>query len=164
MQLSEEQLNKILNNNLGEKYWVLELGIGYVYENDTSGARYKYPYDKIGAKFWSLLKGDVYNLICEDGDPKEWVNDLITGDIRNLIVGVVSAITAKYEVTLGISIPIAALIVKSGVIRYCKEEEHVVPSKDDVKEIIAKKTLLKLRAKNQEVKRKKIKTKTSQKS
>jgi hypothetical protein len=138
MKLSKDKLDSIFDKKITTKDWIFELGVGYVYENDNSGYRYLYPYEKIGFQLWQILKSDIYDIICNKGAPKEWVSDLITGDFRNLAIGIVTAITAKYDVSIGIALPITALIIKAGIIKFCKKKE--VPK--DIKKIIGEKILL----------------------
>ncbi len=140
MNLTDKQIDEILNSNLTEEFWILQLGIGYIYEDVQSNARYSLPYNEYGIKLWFLLRREIYDLLCIENKPKEWVSDLIEGDIRNLIIGIVSAITAKYDVGLGIAIPIVALLLKSDIKSFCKinysEKENV-----DIKYIIKNKKL-----------------------
>lgn len=68
------------------------------------------------------------------------MNELISGDIRNLAVGIISALTAKYDIAMGIAVPIAALIIKKQIIRFCGidipyEKGH----ESNIKELLGKK-------------------------
>lgn len=121
-EITEEDIQQILNDNLLPKYWELQLGIGYVYENAPDNVHYSMPYLKLGELFWEKIKGSIHKLICDNKKPKEWVNDIITGDIRNLVVGLVFAITSKFDISMGIAIPIVALILKTGVLKFCSIE------------------------------------------
>lgn len=140
-ELTDKDIDKIINDNLLLKYWELELGIGYVYENAPEGVHYSAPYLELGEAFWMKIKASIHAFICEGREPKEWVNDLITGDIRNLIVGLVSAITSKYDVSMGIAIPIAALVVKTGVINFCKVEPLDNNADINIKDIVRNRTI-----------------------
>lgn len=85
------------------------------------GISYSTNYLEQGKQLWYLFKSELYDMICvaEKHEPRGWVNELITGDIRNLITGIVSALTAKYNVQIAISLPVTALIIKTGVLKYC---------------------------------------------
>jgi hypothetical protein len=80
------------------------------------------PYLELGRELWSAMRFELYEVFCdsEKGEPRGWVHELLTGDLRNVMIGVVSAITAKYDVTLGIAIPVAALIVKERATTFCR--------------------------------------------
>lgn len=140
-ELTDNDIDKILNDKLQLKYWELELGIGYVYENASEGCSYSAPYLELGEAFWLKIKASIHAFICESSEPKEWINDLMTGDIRNLIVGLVSAITSKYDVSMGIAIPIAALVVKTGVINFCKVEPLEEDTDINIKDIVKNRTI-----------------------
>ncbi len=123
-EITDEDILQINNDKLGIKYWELQLGIGLQYENASSDTiRYSAPYPEMGKKLWKAFKSEIYELLCDRNQkiPHEWLNELISGDIRNLVVGITSAITAKYEVTFGIALPVAALVIKSNILTYCTE-------------------------------------------
>ena len=93
-----------------------------------------------GFTFWKKIEPEIYHFICYDKKPREWVNELISGDIRNLAVGIISALTAKYDIAMGIAVPIAALIIKKQIIRFCGidipyEKGH----ESNIKELLGKK-------------------------
>lgn len=123
-EITEDDILQITNDKLGIEYWELQLGIGLQYEDlSSSDIRYYAPYPEMGKKLWKAFKSEIYELLCDRNQkaPQEWLNELISGDIRNLIVGITSAITAKYEVTFGIALPVAALVIKSNILTYCNE-------------------------------------------
>ena len=64
----------------------------------------------------------MYYLLCDSKNkrPKDWVQELISGDIRNLLTGIIAVIASTYNVSLGIAIPAAALVIKKGLVNYCK--------------------------------------------
>ncbi|MEA5111554.1 hypothetical protein SDC9_21803 [bioreactor metagenome] len=136
MIIADSEIDKILNINLTEEYWIFQLGVGYIYENSPSNARFFLPYNEYGFKFWNLINYEIHEFLCVDSKPKEWVKELIEGDVRNLIVGILSAITAKYEIGLGIAIPIVALVIKKDLKDYCClnfPRRKVIDIKDVVK-------------------------------
>lgn len=140
-ELTDKDIDNILNDKLQLKYWEFELGVGYVYENTPEGSHYSAPYLELGEAFWLKIKTSIHAFICEKSEPKEWVNDLISGDIRNLIVGLVSAITSKYDVSMGIALPITALVVKTGVINFCKVEPLEKNTDINIKDIVKNRTI-----------------------
>jgi hypothetical protein len=117
-----------------------ELGVALQYEYAPSGIRFSAPYSQMGKRLWNAFQKELFCIICDENNltPKEWVNDLIVGDIRNLATGIVSAITAKFDVTLGIAVPIAALIIKTGILNYCNRPQKA-PKKSNVKKILQEK-------------------------
>ena len=95
----------------------------------------------MGNEIWRSLRYELYEILCDPKSkkPKEWLNDLITGDIRNLIVNICSFLTANYNVTLGIALPVAALIVKTGVLRFCKKRPKIKPKRSVAQILLRKK-------------------------
>ena len=67
------------------------------------------------------------------------MQEFIDGDIRNLAIGLVAAITTRYDVSLGISIPLTALLLKRGIANCCAQAKPERP-KYSVKRILAKYT------------------------
>lgn len=139
--LKDSDIDSILNPSLTIKHWEFQLGVGYVYEGLSDRIKFSKPYPEIGLKFWKLLHPDLHNLFCVDGNPKEWVNDLVTGDGRNVITGIVSAITAQYDVTLAIAVPIAALLLKYDFINFCRLATKQDVSREEIVDSIKKKTI-----------------------
>lgn len=122
-QITKEDIDQIMNEKLPIGHWELMLGIGVVYETAPQGVKYSKPYLKYGETLWKAFRYDLYKLICDrkSKSPREWISDLVTGDIRNAIIGIAAVVTSKYAVSMGIAIPVTALIVKTGVLTYCEE-------------------------------------------
>jgi len=125
IKLSEKDLEvalKSLKKNDSDLY--ISLGIGLVYEHAPPGVRYSAPYAKRGLDFWLEISSEMYYLLCDPKNkrPKDWVQELISGDIRNLLTGIITAIALTYSVSLGIAIPAAALVIKKGLVNYCKSK------------------------------------------
>jgi len=139
-EVTQEDIDQILNEKLPIGHWEFALGVGLQYEYAPEGVRFSAPYLEIGKELWVALKYELYEVICkaETKEPNEWMVELISGDIRNVIIGVSSAITAQYDVTLGIAIPAAALIIKTGLEKYCSEPVNK-PAKTVVEILMKKK-------------------------
>ena len=138
-EITESDIEEIGNGNLTELYWELQLGIGLQYEYVSGDVKFHAPYPEMGKELWKAFKYELYELLCirKSEVPREWLNDLVTGDIRNLVVGICSAITAKYEVTLGIALPLTALIIRKGILNYCSNPAK--KPKKSVTEILTEK-------------------------
>lgn len=145
MQISEkdlEQFDKI--SNFWEDFFYFNLGVGLQYEYASGNTRYSVPYLEMWKELWKAFNTELYELICNSSkkQSKERVQDIITGDIRNLAIGIVSTITSKYDVSIGIAIPVAALLIKKGISSYCSKKP--IKSKKTVTEILSnKKTVFK---------------------
>lgn len=140
-EITNEDINQLLNEKLGVKYWEFQLGVGLQYEYVHSNIKFTAPYPEMGKELWKAFKFEIYELLCDRNNktPQDWVEELVNGDIRNLIVGITSAITSKYDITLGIAIPVAALVIKSNILLYCnntpkKPKKSVLKILEDKKE------------------------------
>ena len=116
-------LESIKKNN-SDLYFSLGIGIQYEYEPPGVSYIVAPPYTKIGLHFWVLLSSEIYYLLCDPDNkrPKDWVQELISGDIRNLLTGIITAIASTFNVGLGIAVPAAALVIKKGLVNYCKRK------------------------------------------
>lgn len=118
-EITDQQLSEIVSPLISEEDWEYRLGLAI--DSALSGAvdHFEFNAKAFGKQMWKGFREDLYEHFCSDGKPREWLMDIVTGDIRNLVIGVTSAITAKYNVTIAIGIPIAALLIKTGMINYC---------------------------------------------
>lgn len=107
------------------------LGVGVIYEGAPPNVRYSADYQGIGKRAWEALQYELYVAICagDTGEPQLWVKELLEGEVRNLALGIVSAIASTYDVTLGIAVPAAALVLKRGVGKYCSSGPPKRPAK-----------------------------------
>jgi hypothetical protein len=103
------------------------MGVSYVYHEAPRGKKYGADYPGIGRKIWSSLHYELHTLLCADGKPQGWVEEIVSGDIRNIAVGLVTVIATKLDVTLGVAIPAAALVVKHGLLDFCSTPSPAKP-------------------------------------
>lgn len=141
MKLTDEQFQKLINQNLTEEYWRLELGIGYVYHNVPNNVKYSAPYPDFGKLLWSKIESNIHGILCKGGKPKSVVEEFICGDIRSLAEAILSIVVATYEVTLALAIPITALIIKKEILNFCAEIKDDELSSETIKEILKTKSL-----------------------
>ena len=138
--LSDEDLVQFNNlDKLTDDYFIFNLGVGLQYEYSPSGIKYSAPYADMGKKLWGAFKYELYELLCNSKtkEPKEWLNDTVNGDIRGLATGIISVITAKYDVSIAIALPAAALVIKNGLLNYCSTQPKKV--KETVSQILVSK-------------------------
>jgi len=124
--LDDEVLNLVKQINLSDAYFEFKLGEGLVYEYSPPRGMFSMPYEEIGKDAWKIFQNEIHHMLCEDsGSPKSWVNELISGDIRVLILAIVSSITSKFDISLGIAIPIVALIIKKNILTFCSDKPSI---------------------------------------
>jgi len=100
---------------------ILYIGIALQYKYAPKGVRYQAPYSRMGKELWTAVQYDLYNIICDPKakEPRLYVEELISGDIRNLGVSIFTILVSQLSIPAAIAIPLVALILKVGVRRYC---------------------------------------------
>lgn len=138
--MNEDDIQLIIDETLSQQYWEFNLGIKLQYEWAPENIKYSAPYFEMGKELWEALNYELYDLLCDSksNQPKIWLSDLLTGDIRNLIIGIGTAITSEYNVTVGIAVPVTALILKTKVLNFCSTDRPKNPKKS-VKQILEEK-------------------------
>jgi hypothetical protein len=63
--IEKELIDQILNEKLALKYWEFQLGVALKYEGVGPGVSFSAPYPELGVLFWSALKYEVYDLLCD---------------------------------------------------------------------------------------------------
>ncbi|EJL6396847.1 hypothetical protein OKZ62_004337 [Vibrio navarrensis] len=120
MDITETEIQKVIKAlELPDGYSIFELGVGYQYEFAPKDVRFSAPYPELGAKMWDALKFEMQAVLCVENSPKPWVQELTEGDLRDLVIGVLTAITSRYDITLGIAVPAASLIIKNRIGNFC---------------------------------------------
>ena len=76
-------------------------------------------------------------------EPQGWVQELISGDIPNLITGILTALISTLSVPLAITIPACALVTKSGVHAYCRQGKPLKKPTKPLKSMLMKKQPIK---------------------
>ena len=125
MDISEEEILEIKKmSEESEASILFSLGVGVQYEYAPSHINFSIDYDELGKDFWDVLQSELYALICDDKEKvaKDWAEEVISGEIRGFIVAVLTLFMATYNVSLGIAIPVVALLVKKGVKNFCKNK------------------------------------------
>lgn len=137
----KKEIDNILNPKLPIEHWEFSLGVGYTYENAPPGVKFSAPYLEIGKELWEAFQVELIDFLCvrEEKKPKKWVNELITGDTRNLAVGLVTAISAEYSISIGIAVPVVALILKRKVTNFCKIEDKRELKGKNLKQLLNRK-------------------------
>ena len=95
------------------------IGVAYKYHGYEGTAKFFGRYEEEGRDLWEGMSYEVHKLLCKNGKPVGWADEVVSGDVRNLALGIISAIAASLDVTLGIAIPAAALVVKKGLLAFC---------------------------------------------
>ena len=100
---------------------IFDIGVALQYKYAPKGIRYQASYSRMGKELWTAVQYDLYNIICDPKakEPRLYVEELISGDIRNLGVSIFTILVSQLSIPAAIAIPLVALILKVGVRRYC---------------------------------------------
>jgi hypothetical protein len=123
-ELTEKQIQFILNDKFDENFWYYYLGMNVSKHNEQfKDNEFIIDFYDIGLEQWLKFKTTLADILCdrENKIPKDWVDELISGDIRNLLIAIASILVSTYSVELSLAIPIIALIVKHDIKLFCKE-------------------------------------------
>jgi hypothetical protein len=125
-------------SSLPEGAIILNVGIALQYAFAPPGVRFKAPYVEMGKELWAAAEYELHSLLCDSAKrvPKQWLQDAISGDVRDLTVSVLTILVASLHVPLSIAVPIAALIVKKQLATFCRHKPR--KPKRTMSEIIEK--------------------------
>jgi hypothetical protein len=100
---------------------VFEIGVALQYLDAPPGVRYSAPYVEQGTELWATACYELQSLLCDKSEraPKEWVDEIVDGNIREVSVATLTILVASMSVPLSIAVPITALIVKKGLRNFC---------------------------------------------
>jgi hypothetical protein len=96
---------------------VLNIGIALQYAFAQPGVKCWAPYLEMGKELWASAEYELHSLLCDSAAraPKKWLEDVVSGDVRELTVSILTILVASLHVPLSIAVPIAALVVKKQV-------------------------------------------------
>lgn len=121
--IPDRVIELVQKENLDDSYWLGELGFANsklknesLEEND-----FLYSFYEQGQLLWDKYKEDIRSLICdtENGIPKPFINELIGGDIRNILETLATMIVASVKVEYLIAIPLSCLLLKYKISNFC---------------------------------------------
>jgi hypothetical protein len=82
------------------------------------------PYFEMGKELWAAAEYKLHSLLCDAAErtPKKWLDDVISGDVRELTVSILTILVASLHVPLSIAVPITALVVKKQLAAFCRHK------------------------------------------
>jgi hypothetical protein len=103
---------------------VLNIGIALRYAFAPPGVRYKAPYLEMGKELWVSADYELHSILCDPAEraPKKWIEDIISGDVRELTVAILTILVASLHVPLSIAVPTTALILKKQLAAFCRRK------------------------------------------
>ena len=121
IQLSEDDYQKIINDDFTEIFWENELESVCAYEDLVKISPFVEHTMRIcPVKKWVDIKVSIREFICEEGVPSKLIKSFLDGDLKDIITALLSVFMAKFHVALSVLIPIVALVIKTGVYKFCE--------------------------------------------
>lgn len=71
----------------------------------------------------------LYRLLCDPATakPTELVQDITTGQIKDIVAGVAGVMLSQYGTALAVGLPVAVLLLRNGLKHFCAIKPPVVP-------------------------------------
>jgi hypothetical protein len=114
----------LTQSGLPEGAIVLNMGIALQYAFAPPGVKYSAPYFEMGKELWTSAEYELHSFLCDAAKraPKKSLEDVVSGDIRELTVSVLTILVASLHVPLSIAVPITALVVKKQLAAFCRRK------------------------------------------
>jgi hypothetical protein len=103
---------------------VLNVGTALQYAFAPPGVKYSAPYLEMGKELWASAEYELHSLLCDGAEraPKKWLDDVISGDVRELAVSILTILVASLHVPISIAVPITALVLKKQLTAFCRRK------------------------------------------
>lgn len=121
IEITDNQIKMIQNEAFDANFWFYQLGIGISEEDISSENRFSFDFYDLGREHWEKVKDQLMNILCDrDGKvPSNTMDELLNGDIRNIIVYILTILVANLDIVIGVAIPLVSLILKEGLKNFC---------------------------------------------
>jgi hypothetical protein len=125
-EITDEVIKLLENEKINNDFWYSQLGYAQslidgkeLSENDLI-----YNFYEQGKYLWNKYKSKIRELLCdlEKGEPKFIVSEAIGGDIRTVLKTLITIIIAEFSIVVAIALPLACLVIKSQINKFCSLE------------------------------------------
>jgi dCTP deaminase len=122
--LNDQTIELITSEDFDENFWLFELGKSAAAEHESLDVdnQFMSSFFDNGKKLWEFYKNKVQDALCDKqkNEPKEFVQEITSGNIKDIVVNVISLLTTTYSISLAIAIPLCSLALKKGIHNICK--------------------------------------------
>ncbi len=121
IEVSENQIKMIQDESFDTNFWLFQLGMSISDEDLNTENRFSFDLFNSGKEFWKSVLDKIRGVLCdiENKTPKNSLDEFLNGDIRNLIVYLITVLVTKLDIVISVAIPIAALVLKTGINKLC---------------------------------------------
>lgn len=119
--VSDKQINMIQDESFDTNFWFYQLGMSLTDEDITSDNRFSSDILNSGKKYWESLLDKIRDILCDRNSktPKSSLDEFLNGDIRNLIVYLITILVTDLGIVISVAIPVVSLILKKGLKDFC---------------------------------------------
>jgi hypothetical protein len=121
-EITNKTIELIQNENVNLDIFFIQLGYASKEVNKSVGeSELIYNFYEQGKYLWNKYKPELRKFLCdlEKGEPKQMVGELVGGDIRTLLETLATIIVAQFSIGLAVAIPLACLILKVKLKKFC---------------------------------------------
>src|SRR6266849_2999422 len=109
-----------LRRHLRQSESQVELALGLAAQAQRTprpGVAYKVDLKGLGSSTYEGLRLRLAHIVCDrrTGNLKDWAQELLDGDLRDLAVAVLAIACSQLSVVLSVAVPFAALVAKRGL-------------------------------------------------
>lgn len=121
IKVSDEQIKMIQDESFDTNFWIYQLGMSVSDGNLTTDNRFSFDLYRTGKEYWESVLDKIRGVLCDrkNKTPKSSLDEFLSGDIRNLIVYLITVLVTDLGIVISVAIPIASLILKKGIRDFC---------------------------------------------
>lgn len=119
--VKDEQIKIIQDESFDTNFWFYQLGMSISDENLTADNRFSFDLYNSGKEYWESILDKIGGVLCDrkNKTPKSSLDEFLSGDIRNLIVYLITVLVTDLGIVISVAIPIVSLILKKGIRDFC---------------------------------------------
>ena len=121
IKVSDRQINMIQDESFDTNFWLYQLGMSISEEDLTADNRFSFDLYNSGKEYWENVLDKIRGVLCDRNNktPKSSLDEFLSGDIRNLIVYLITVLVTDLGIVISVAIPVVSLILKKGVRDFC---------------------------------------------
>ena len=124
MEFKSETIDLIMSEKFDINFWYYNLGESIeIEERIDEDKSFMYSFYDLGLEVWDKYKKKLKTTICDIDNlkPKDWVEDIISGDRRELVIAILTLLVGTLSIKLMIAVPLVAILLKKGLTTFCIE-------------------------------------------
>lgn len=121
--INDDQIKLIQSDSFDAHFWFYQLGISISDIDISSENRFSFDFYNLGKEYWENIQDKLMSILCDRKNkvPKESLDEVLSGDIRNLIVYLITVIITDLGIVISVAIPIVSLLLKKGLRLFCEQ-------------------------------------------